>query len=153
MTNLDKVAQSFVFLIVQAQPYRAMTRDFEQGVKVPPEERAKAIQSVLDAAGFFVQVAPWDPGTDFFEVLSGADDIESLLWLWGLFHSMERGKLERECQHVVDRILNAKKRRIEEENIDTTDYGTLIEAEQKVRTLPNERLSLWSMIANLLRSG
>jgi hypothetical protein len=123
-------------------------------MKATPEERAAAFQAVLDEAGYFAYVAPWEPGTEFD--ITGPDDIEVLLWFMGLLETMPRGKLEDEEQHVVNRMVSSKKRRIDEEELDTTDYETLEEAENEVQGVPAERPSLWTMIVkivNLIRSG
>lgn len=146
MTRLDQVAQTFVFLIVQAEAWNS----FRPGLHATPEERAEAFQDVLDEAGFFAHVEPWEPGKEFR--ISGLDDMEGLLWFMGLLGTMPRGKFEDEVQHVVDRMISSKKRRIEEE-LDTTDHETLEEAEDKVQGVTAERPSLWAMIANLIQSG
>ncbi len=147
MTRLDRVARAFVSLIIQAEPWSG----FGPGPPATPEERAAAFQAVLDEAGYFAYVAPWVPGTRFD--ISGPDDIEVLLWFMGLLDTMPRGKLEDEEQHVVNRMISSKKRRIDEEEIDHTDYETLEEAENEVQDVPVERPSLWAMIADLLQSG
>lgn len=147
MTDLDRLARAFVSLIIQAEPWSG----FGPGPKATPEERAAAFQLVLDEAGYFAYVAPWEPGTEFD--ISGPDDMEVLLWFMGLLDTMPRGKLEDEEQHVVNRMVSSKKRRIEEEELDTTDYETLKEAENEVQGVPAERPSLWAMIANLIQSG
>ncbi len=147
MTRLDQVAQTFVYLIVQAEDQNG----FRPGLHATPEERAEAFQAVLDEAGFFVHVAPWEPGKEFR--ISGLDDMEGLLWFMGLLDTMPRGKFEDEVQHVVGRMIRNKKRRIEEEELDTTDYETLEEAEDEVQGVEAERPSLWAMIVNLIQSG
>ncbi len=154
MTQLEQIAQTFVLLMVQAE------------VHASPEERADVCQSVLDEAGFFAHVEPWEPGTEFgpgttiivcHSVLrigiSGLDEVESLLWFMGLLDTMPRGKFEDEVQHVVNRMLRSKKRREDEEELDNTDYETLEEAENEVQGVIAERPSLWAMIANQIRSG
>ena len=147
MTRLDQVARAFVSLIVQAEPWSG----FGPGAKGTPEERAAAFQAVLDEAGYFAYVAPWEPGTEFD--ISGPDDIEVLLWFMGMMDTMPRGKLEDEEQHVVNRIVSSKKRREDEEELDTTDYVTLEEAENEVLGVTAERPSLWAIIAKLFQSG
>jgi hypothetical protein len=134
-------------LIIQAEPWSG----FGPGAKATPEERAAAFQAVLDEAGYYAYVAPWKPGTDFD--LSGPDDMEVLLWFMGMLDTMPRGKLEDEEQHVVNRMVSSKKRRKEEEETDTTDYETLEEAENEVRGVPEERLTLWELFAKLFQSG
>ena len=79
--------------------------------------------------------------------------MEGLLWFMGLLDTMPRGKFEDEVQHVVGRMIRNKKRRIEEEELDTTDYETLEEAEDEVQGVKAERPSLWAMIVNLIQSG
>lgn len=147
MTRLDQVAQTFVFLIVQAEAWSG----FRPGLDATPEERAAAFQDVLDEAGFFAHVESWEPGKDFR--ISGLDDMEGTLWFMGLLGTMPRGKFEDEVQHVVDRMISNKKRRTEEEELGTTDHETLEEAENKVQDVTPERPSLWAMIAKLIRSG
>jgi hypothetical protein len=147
VTQLDRVAQTFVYLIVQAEAWNG----FRPGLHATPEERAAAFQDVLDEAGFFAHVEPWEPGAAIR--ISGLDDMEGLLWFVGLLDTMPRGKFEDEVQHVVRRMVRSKKRRVEEEELDTTDYETLEEAETEVRGVTVERPSLWAMIAKLLRSG
>lgn len=149
MTELDRKAEKFVSLIVQAEAWNG----FGPGVRATPEERAAALQSVVDAAGYFVYIAPWEPSTDLYSVVSGPDDIEVLLWLVGMLETMPRGKLEDEEQHVVDRIISSRKRRIEEEKLDTTDWETLEAAENQVHAITAERSSLWEILVNLLPSG
>jgi hypothetical protein len=106
---------------------------------------------VIDEAGYFAFAAPWEPGTEFS--VSGSDDMEVLLWFMGMLDTMPRGKFEDEVQHVVDRITKSKKRREDEEELDTTDYETLEEAENEVQVVPAERPSLWVMIVKLFQSG
>ena len=146
MTRLDQVAQTFVYLIVQAEAWNG----FRPGLHATPEERADAFQAVLDEAGYFAHVEPWEPGTDLS--ISGLDDLEGLLWFVGLLGSMPRGKFEDEVQHVVDRMISSKKRREDEEELDTTDYETLEEAENVVKGVTAERPSLWAMIVGLFQS-
>lgn len=138
MTRLNQVAQTFVYLIAQDLP-------------ATPEERAEAFQAVLDEAGFFVHVQPWEWGTD--PHTSGLDDMEGLLWYVALLDTMPRGKFEDEVQHVVDRMISSKKRREDEEELDTTDYETLEEAEDEVQGVKAERPSIWEMFVNLIQSG
>jgi hypothetical protein len=146
VTRLDKIAETFVFLIIQADPWSG----FGPGVKATPEERAAAFQAVLDEAGYFAHVEPWEPGTDIR--ISGLDDMEGLLWFAGLLGTMPRGKFEDEVQHVVERMIRSKKRREDEEELDTTDYETLEEAENVVQGVTAERPSLWAMIVGLFQS-
>jgi hypothetical protein len=143
----EKIAQTFVYLIVQAEAWNG----FRPGLSATPEERADAFQAVLDEAGYFAHVEPWEPGKEFR--ISGLDDMEGLLWFMGLLDTMPRGKFEDEVQHVVDRMIRSKKRREDEEETDTTDYGTLEEAEDEVQGVKAERPSLWAMIVNLIQSG
>jgi hypothetical protein len=143
----EKIAQTFVYLVVQAEAWSG----FLPGISVTPEDRADAFQEVLDAAGYFAHVDPWEPGTKLS--ISGSDDMEVLLWFMGMLDTMPRGKFEDEVQHVVDRIIKSKKRREDEEEMDTTDYETLEGAENEVQGVPAERPSLWAMIVNLIRSG
>ncbi len=145
MTRLDQVAQTFVYLIVQAW------KGFRPGRHATPEERADAFQAVLDEAGYFAHVEPWEPGKEVR--ISGLDDMEGLLWFMGLLDTMPRGKFEDEVQHVVDRMIRSAKRREDEEELDNTDYETLEEAENEVQGVVAERPSLWTMIANLFQSG
>jgi hypothetical protein len=147
VTRLDQVAQTFVYLIVQAEAWNG----FRPGLDATSEERAAAFQDVLDEAGFFAHVEPWEPGKDFR--ISGLDDMEGTLWFMGLLGTMPRGKFEDEVQHVVNRMLSSKKRRTEEEESDTTDHETLEEAENKVQEVTAERPSLWAMIVNRIQSG
>ncbi len=146
MTRLDQVAQTFVYLIVQAEAWNG----FRPGLHATPEERAAAFQDVLDEAGFFVHVEPWEPGKEFR--VSGLDDMEGLLWFMGLLGTMPRGKFEDEVQHVVDRMISSKKRRNEEE-LDTTDHETLEEAENEVQDIVAKRPSLWAMLVKRIQSG
>ncbi len=146
MTRLDQVAQTFVYLIVQAEAWNG----FRPGLHATPEERADAFQAVLDEAGYFAHVEPWEPGMDLG--ISGLDDMEGLLWFVGLLGTMPRGKFEDEVQHVVDRMIRSKKRREDEEELDTTDYETLEEAENVVHGVTAERPSLWAMIVGLFQS-
>ena len=147
MTRLDKVARAFVSLIVQAEPWSG----YGSGVSATPEERAAAFQAVIDEAGYFASVAPWEPGTA--PSISGQDDVEVLLWFVGMIDTMPRGKLEDEEQHVVNRMVSSKKRRKDEEEMDNTDYETLEEAENEVREVTVERPALWEIIAKLFQSG
>ena len=133
-----QVAESFVRLIVR------------EGQEATPEERAVAFQAVVDEAGYFAYVDPWEPGTEFS--ISGSDDMEVLLWFVGMLDTMPRGKLEGEVQHVVKRMTKSKKRREDEEELDTTDYEALEEAENEVQGVPAERPSLWAMIVGLFQS-
>jgi hypothetical protein len=142
----EKIAQTFVYLIVQAEAWSG----FLPGLSVTPEDRADAFQEVLDEAGYFAHVEPWEPGTDLR--ISGLDDMEGLLWFVGLLGTMPRGKFEDEVQHVVDRMISSKKRREDEEKTDTTDYETLEEAEDEVQGVKAERPSLWAMIVGLFQS-
>jgi hypothetical protein len=147
VTRLDQVAQTFVYLIVQAEAWNG----FRPGLSATPEERAAAFQGVLDEAGYFAHVEPWEPGKDLS--ISGLDDMEGLLWFVGLLGTMPRGKFEDEVQHVVERMIRSKKRREDEEETDTTDHEALEEAEDEVQGVKAERPSLWAMIVNLIRSG
>ena len=147
MTRLDQVAQTFVYLIVQAEAWNG----FRPGLSATPEERADAFQAVLDEAGYFAHVEPWEPGKEFR--ISGLDDMEGLLWFMGLLDTMPRGKFEDEVQHVVERMIRSKKRREDEEELDTTDHETLEEAENEVRGVVSERPPLWAMLVKLFQSG
>lgn len=155
MTRLDQVAQTFVYLIVQAEAWNG----FRPGLHATPEERAEAFQAIVDEAGYFAHIAPWEPGTEFS--VSGPDDVEVLLWFMGMLETMPRGKFEDEIQHVVDRMISSKKRRTEEEDLyttdDTADYKirrrVLEEAENKVQDIVAERPSLWAMIVKRIQSG
>jgi hypothetical protein len=142
-----QIAQTFVYLIVQAEAWNG----FRPGLSATAEERADAFQEVLDEAGYFAHVEPWEPGTDLS--ISGLDDMEGLLWFVGLLGTMPRGKFEDEVQHVVERMIRSKKRREDEEETDTTDYETLEEAEDEVQGVKAERPSLWAMIVKLFQSG
>jgi hypothetical protein len=146
VTRLDQVAQTFVYLIVQAEAWNG----FRPGLSATPEERAAAFQGVLDEAGFFAHVEPWEPGKDLS--ISGLDDMEGLLWFVGLLGTMPRGKFEDEVHHVVKRMVSSKKRRKDEEETDTTDYEALEEAENEVQGVKAERPSLWAMIVGLFQS-
>ncbi len=148
MTRLEQIAQTFVYLIVQGDGWNSQV---PAEIRDSPEERAAAFQSVLDEAGFFAHVEPWEPGQDVR--ISGLDDMEGLLWFVALLDTMPQGKFEDEVQHVVGRMIRSKERRIEEEELDTTDYETLEEAEDEVQGVKAERPSLWAMIVNLIQSG
>ncbi len=145
MTRLDQVAQTFVYLIIQAEA----SNGFRPGPHATPEERADAFQDVLDEAGFFAHVEPWEPGKEFR--ITGLDDMEGLLWFMGLLDSMPRGRFEDEVQHVVGRMIRSKKRREDEEELDNTDYETLEEAENEVQDVTAERPSLWAMLVKLFQ--
>ena len=147
MTELDRLARAFVSLIIQAEPWSG----FGPGPKATPEERAVSFQEVIDEAGYFAYVAPWEPGTELD--ISGPDDMEVLLWFMGMTDTMPRGKLEDEEQHVVDRMISSKKRRKDEEEMDTTDYETLEEAENVVQDVSDERPTLWEIVVKLFQFG
>jgi hypothetical protein len=147
VTRLNQVAQTFVYLIVQAEA----PNGFRPGLHATPEERADAFQAVLDEAGYFAHVEPWEPGKEFR--VSGLDDMEGLLWFMALLDTMPLGTFEEEVQHVVERMIRSKKRREDEEETDTTDYEALEEAENEVQSVKAERPSLWAMIVNKIRSG
>lgn len=146
MTDLNRIVQNFVDLIVHT--------DCDRFREAPgtPEERAAALQAVLDEAGFFVYVENLEPGAQFSEVLFGYDDIDALLWLHGLFRYMGKGDLL-DPQQIVDRIRKNRERRSQEEGMDTTDHERLEAIERQVHAIPTERPSLWAMIESLFRSG
>ena len=145
MTDFDRKVRDFVDLVVQTE------------VQCTPSERAAALQAVLDEAGFYVYVGDLEPNAQFSEVVSGYDDIEALLWLHGLFLSLEKGSLldsQQTVEQIADKMRRVQKRRSQEEGTDTTDHERLEATEQQVRVMPpTERPSIWVMIANLFRSG
>jgi len=128
-----EAAKNFVALIL---------RDEE----ATPERKGRAVQEVLDEAGFLVAVGPWDRG-DFSDIFFGPDKIEAMLWISGLLDRVPQQGIE---EFVVSRIRRSSDRHKEER--DLVDYERLEEAERAVQEMEAEGAPMMELLRRALRS-
>lgn len=133
IASVEEAAKVFVALILRNE-------------EATPELKGRAIQSVLDKAGFLVAVDAWDSGS-FSEALSGPDSIEAMLWLAGLLDRVPQAGIE---AFVVSRI-RRNRDRLEEER-DIIDYEKLAEAERAVQDMKMESGATATWLGRTLRS-
>lgn len=71
----------------------------------PEAERIKAVQDLLDAAGFKATATCWPVfGGIWPKKCEGDDGYEATEWLQNLTKTMPRGKYEREIEHIKDAL-------------------------------------------------